>query len=113
MLSLAHGTPQHTCRASVILQGFAALRQQILELAGDAKKFPPTRLPPLWGEADRLVKRMREEGRNIMSLKDLVAGLRTEAAGELGEAASRLAGQSWEDSRNTVVSTVGYFFCTK
>lgn len=72
-----------------------------MALARDTKKFPDVRLPPLWGEADRLVKLWRNEGRNIMRLKELVDGL------EKGLAASgRASSHTREDCRKTVVYTV-------
>ncbi|CAM9481887.1 unnamed protein product [Ectocarpus sp. 4 AP-2014] len=84
-------------------QGFREFREQVLNLAGDAKRFPPSRLPPTWWKADRLVKQRREEGHHIISVGDLVVGLRDGVGGEV-PAAPAGDGQSWEDSRNAVVS---------
>ncbi|CAN0565983.1 unnamed protein product, partial [Ectocarpus sp. 12 AP-2014] len=70
-----------------------------------AKRFPPSRLPPTWWKADRLVKQRREEGHHIISVGDLVVGLRDGVGGEVA-AAPAGDGQSWEDSRNAVVSTL-------
>ncbi|CAB1096057.1 unnamed protein product [Ectocarpus sp. CCAP 1310/34] len=86
-------------------QGFREFREQVLNLAGDAKRFPPSRLPPTWWKADRLVKQRREEGHHIISVGDLVVGLRDGVGGEV-PAAPAGDGQSWEDSRNAVVSTL-------
>lgn len=83
------------------MQGFNDFRQHVLNLAGDTKRFPPSKLPPTWVEADRLVKLRRDEGHHILSVRDLVAGL-----GQGGPADARTGGEGWEDSRNAVVSTV-------
>lgn len=72
-----------------------------MALARDTRNFPDVRLPPLWGEADRLVKYWRNEGRNIMRLKELVDGLEKSVA-DSGRASSH----TWEDCRKTVVYTV-------
>ena len=90
----------------------------MLNLASDTKRFPPSKLPPTWVEADRLVKLRREEGHHILSVRDLVAGLgkdsngggaRLEGAAAAAAAATadvREGPEGWEDARNAVVSTV-------
>lgn len=86
----------------------------MLNLAGDTKRFPPSRLPPTWVEADRLVKLRREEGHHILSVRDLVAGLgkdcpnRASGARPGGPADAREGDDGWEDSRNAVVSTASF-----
>lgn len=93
------------------IKGFNDFRQHVLNLAGDTKRFPPSKLPPTWVEADRLVKLRREEGHHILSVRDLVAGLGKDSYGvgasQGGRAEeAREGGEGWEDSRNAVVSTV-------
>eukprot|EP00752_Nemacystus_decipiens_P009048 g8079.t1 len=97
-------------------QGFNDFRQHVINLAGDTKRFPTSKLPPTWVEADRLVKRRREEGHHILSVRDLVAGLGGKDSGGGSGGASRRGrrgpagaiegGEGWEDSRNAVVSTL-------
>lgn len=70
----------------------------MLNLAGDTKRFPPSKLPPTWVEADRLVKLRREEGHHILSVRDLVVGL---AKGKEdpncgGPANARQGGEGWD-----------------
>ncbi|CAM9396487.1 unnamed protein product [Scytosiphon promiscuus] len=119
--------PQVFAVSSKHHQGYEDFLQQVLNLAGDAKRFPPSRLPPTWVEADRLVKLRREQGHRIVSVRNLVAGLRdgsgsgsvsgkgsgTERSSSSHPTWSAVAAgsgsgesQSEEDCRNAVVSTL-------
>ena len=91
------------------VQGLPAFRQRIFTLASDRKWFRPCKLPPAWVETDRLVKRRRTEGRSIMRVDELVTGLTKGDGRDFKKGAaggSGLGGQSREDYRAAVVSTV-------
>lgn len=102
------------CHHGLREQGYDDFRKQILKLAGGKKRFPPSRLPPTWVEADRLVKLRRKQEHHIVSVRDLVTDLRDGSgkgsSKEKPHPASSITGagdtQSEEDWRNAVVSTV-------